>query len=425
VSREEVERLQAEGLPSLPRPLPEAPSVAAPSPGTQRRRNGVTLLAEPSQDAIDSADEVLRLANEIKAIELRRQREEALDWFRERAAREAEQLSAEQLRDQQERAKIEADRQHESWLKSWEAYALQRLQALAYDAAPEVRLDLHSTVRERLSSLHPMPAAEVVRKLVDAEVEKACQVWRARKETAGAVEYAMRRLPWDVQHNSDFVHLKLRALKAAAEAVDNIPGSDRRTKEELAVRAVQPITDQYEHIDRASRIVRGLASLLPGATAAELQEANRIVAEALAKSPLGTDKVGMEKIRNAVVTPVRDQVIQRQRQEEEKLLSEKQARAMEQEAARQKREALELRSAAERRVDCKLFRVDDCLRELERKNQIVFDSFPARLEIGQKLKSRIREILVQQIVQKPQLSEEIVRKRIDALTIKHVEDFTD
>jgi hypothetical protein len=203
----------------LPRPLPEAPLAAASRPGTQRRRDSVTLLAEPSQGAIDSADEVLRLANEIKAIELRRQREEALDWFRERAAREAEQLSAKQLRDQQERATIEADRQHETWLTSWETYALRCLQAIAYDAPPEVRLDLHNSVRKRLSSLQPAPASEVTQRLVDAEVEKASQTWRGRKETKGAIEYAMNRLPWDVRHNSNFSQLKESALKAAAEAV--------------------------------------------------------------------------------------------------------------------------------------------------------------------------------------------------------------
>src|SRR5580658_9261136 len=100
ISKEEIERLKREGLPAIPRPLPEAVHTRAVPPARSNRGEGA-LLAEPSKVVIDSAEEVVCLENEVKAIGLRREKEEGLDWFRDRQAREeaqeAESEEAERL----------------------------------------------------------------------------------------------------------------------------------------------------------------------------------------------------------------------------------------------------------------------------------------------------------------------------------------
>src|ERR1700689_4254091 len=59
ISRDEIERLKRDGLPSIPRPLPE-PDRARVAPAVRHNRGEVALLAEPSEAAIDSAEEVVR-----------------------------------------------------------------------------------------------------------------------------------------------------------------------------------------------------------------------------------------------------------------------------------------------------------------------------------------------------------------------------
>lgn len=89
IPRTEVERLKREGLPTVPRPFPNGENVTQERrPGGQRTR--AALLAEPSEEVIDSAEAVVRLENEVKSVGLRRQMEEQLDWFRAREDRQAQ-----------------------------------------------------------------------------------------------------------------------------------------------------------------------------------------------------------------------------------------------------------------------------------------------------------------------------------------------
>jgi hypothetical protein len=77
IPREVVEKLKRDGVPAMPRPLPnQGEMTVIPSPA---RRAHPALLAAPSDEVIESLEEVVCLENEVKALGLRRQREEQLD----------------------------------------------------------------------------------------------------------------------------------------------------------------------------------------------------------------------------------------------------------------------------------------------------------------------------------------------------------
>jgi excisionase family DNA binding protein len=151
ISKSVLDRLKAEGLPAIPRPLPGAGRRSSSSAGS----NGhPALYAEPSEKVVDAAEEVVVLANEVKALGLRKQKEEALDWFRDR---EAEERADQRQREMEERSLLAEERvrrAREEWLQSWESWGLGRL---PYDASPELRLKAHEAIRNRLAKLDPIP----------------------------------------------------------------------------------------------------------------------------------------------------------------------------------------------------------------------------------------------------------------------------
>src|SRR5712692_4574805 len=63
IDREEVQRLKRDGLPAVPRPMPEPDHALAGAAG-RLRRSSATLLAEPSEAVIQSGEQVVRLQNE-------------------------------------------------------------------------------------------------------------------------------------------------------------------------------------------------------------------------------------------------------------------------------------------------------------------------------------------------------------------------
>jgi hypothetical protein len=115
-------------------------------------RGNSPLLAPPSGDVIDSAEEVVRLENQVKSLGLRRQKEEQLDWFREREDREAERKVRQREAEQRRRAEIEAEQRRQDWKLHWTGYA----QGSIPSNAPEsVRLDVYRAVDETLENLEP------------------------------------------------------------------------------------------------------------------------------------------------------------------------------------------------------------------------------------------------------------------------------
>jgi hypothetical protein len=85
--------------------LPDAQHAA--STRLRTHHGHTALLAEPSEEVIGSAEEVVRLENEVKALGLLRRKEEASDWFREREELEAQRRAEQQ--DEKEQARAEQE----------------------------------------------------------------------------------------------------------------------------------------------------------------------------------------------------------------------------------------------------------------------------------------------------------------------------
>src|SRR5579872_5663782 len=93
IPREVVEALKRDGLPDLPRPMPQS--------------NSADRESRPAQvsAAVRSAkDEVEILRAEVEVTELRRQKEQSLDWQRDRDARAAERQNEERRVQKQQKA---------------------------------------------------------------------------------------------------------------------------------------------------------------------------------------------------------------------------------------------------------------------------------------------------------------------------------
>ena len=80
IPKSEIDRLRRDGVPDPPPATPVQPQAEPENvPAINPHRHPV-LLAEPSEQAINSADPVVQLENEVKAIGLKRIKEEHLDW---------------------------------------------------------------------------------------------------------------------------------------------------------------------------------------------------------------------------------------------------------------------------------------------------------------------------------------------------------
>jgi hypothetical protein len=69
-------------------------------------RTHSALLAAPSDDVVDSAEVVVCLENEVKSLGPRRQKEEQLDWFRERENRDVEREIQRREAEQMQQAQL-------------------------------------------------------------------------------------------------------------------------------------------------------------------------------------------------------------------------------------------------------------------------------------------------------------------------------
>ena len=145
------------------------------------------LLAEPSQTVIGSAEEVVCLENEVESLGLRRRKEEALDWFREREEREAQRLAEREEAEREHQAIAMRQRQRQVWEEKWLEYALKSIPG---DTPQSFRLDVHRAVEEVLQGLNSIPADSITCQLVVAAVDRALAPWRKSKQIAEVIREA-------------------------------------------------------------------------------------------------------------------------------------------------------------------------------------------------------------------------------------------
>jgi excisionase family DNA binding protein len=311
ISAAELARLKREGLPAIPRPLPEEGRLAPAGNGRPGRAR-LALLDEPSQDAIDSADAIVILENEVKALDLKRQKEEKLDYFRERARQQANE-EAEQLETERRRkAEVNAEHRREERENSWLAYAMN---SVPYDARNEVEEEIHEQVLAALEAVRPSEPGSVVQRVVDAAVARVLRPWKRRKEINRAVEDARNSLPWEMKGICTPTTWDIEARKAAARALEDVR-SDASYDEmrALAREAVKTVIAAFESQKAAQAdaemrqsVIQRMA--LPRELTEEGKEsAIKAITQAFAQVPQGTPRSKLERICDTLLAPVREAI---------------------------------------------------------------------------------------------------------------------
>jgi len=175
--------------------------------------------------------------------------------------------------------------------------------------------------------------------------------------------------------------------------------------EVAARRAVEQVASEFE-AHRAAEADKNLReqliewSWVPGA---DLEETRRAVREALAKLPPGTPRKKLEEARDAALAAFKAAVAQRE------------------DAERRRKEEKRKLAAVEFRLSFRLPRVSDYLRQLEQWSDIEFDSYTDRRQTAEKLEQKIRPILLRELVEKPEMSDKKIHRRIEKLVDAHLD----
>jgi hypothetical protein len=367
IPQSEMQRLRRDGVPDPPPATPsesqaEIATVSAANPPHRHP----ALLAEPSKDAIASADEVVRLENEVRAIGLKRSKEENLDWFRDRHRNQAEANAARVQRNLQ----AKGQRLRREWDNAWLEYALECVP----DDAPEgARLSVAGSVREVLAGFSPSDPEEVVEPLIRAAVERALRPWRRTKEIETAIQDARNQLPgwvksWSNELPTDW---ELRAIRAARDAIGQLRNDAMFQEMRAAATAAgREVARQCEDCERRRTIVESVFLRTPR----ELENARRAVKAALDSLTVGTSQREMEKARDIALAPFQ--------------------------AAE---EAARVQAQATSQADLYLLHVDSYLAKIGADPDSEWDlgNSSDRGQLAQELKTEIRPILIQAILEEP------------------------
>jgi len=182
--------------------VPSAPKVVDDDAETsiasnEKERAASTLLADPSQEMIAAAEEAEISARELSTAKnkleqnkVRREQAEIEDFFTDREKRLQEQ-EAEENRRYEEELEADARRRHkeaaaerrQAFFSEWLEYGIRQK---PWGAPNEVRLDIHAEILATLAKLATDEREFVVRRLVDAAVERGLKTWKAgRSPTRG------------------------------------------------------------------------------------------------------------------------------------------------------------------------------------------------------------------------------------------------
>lgn len=338
IPKPELERLQRDGLPEVPRPLPSQNPRSAANP----RYGSAALLATPSDAVVTAAESVAITEARLQQRKLEWELLTTEDQFSQREQVEADQEAERAYLETARLTRDQANQERVTWFRRWQKYSLD---AMPYGADPQDELDLDLAVRGRLATLTPIPDEGVTRTLIDAEVQKVLRLRQQRTETQEAIDRAIRSLPYDVLYQSAYTGSKLLAVELATQALAKMPTADRRAKEAAAVHAVQPILAEYQHYQECRAVVSELGRHLPDATTAEQQLAREALTLSLAALPVGASRRVMEQVRDKVLAPTQGVIAERQAQGQ----GEQQRRQAEVQAAEGRKWAMVL--ASQERAD--------------------------------------------------------------------------
>lgn len=382
VPASEVERLKRDGLPPIPRPLPTEGGPPARN-GTAGRHGHPGHLAESPDEVAFAADQVAITRSMLEKRKIDRELEETEDFFRER---ERQQAAAEEAERQRNEAK-QAEQERRRWVQRWTRYALT---SLPYDARREVEMEVNTAVQETLSVLQPGQRDTITRRLLDAAVHRALGPWTRKQEVERALKASMDKLPWDIRSSSEYAHLKQHAWDAAVAAVRRGRGDASYSEmEAAAAQAVQPMIREYEHQKACQRVVGRI--YIADATREELEAAKDAVLQALEALPIGASPKQLEKAEETALAPYKAAVAGRK------------------ESARMESEKQTLRRAAEWKAD---FQLDHIARYLEQEYEFDGGYSELRRE-ADRLRPLIREALIDELLENPDMSTDEIRKSIE------------
>jgi hypothetical protein len=207
-----------------------------------------------------------------------------------------------------QRDKEAATERRKQFISTWTEYALRQK---PYDAPTEVGLDIHEQVLATLAKVDTTERDYVVRRLVDAAVQRALAAWKEEKAKCVAIKESLSQLPYSMRWSDPW---KRRAARAASEALTDVrPGVGRDEMDTLAQTALQPLVLEFEHSEKVENAIKSVS--ISGATYEELGEARELVRESLAALPIGSSDHQVMQAKNRAVQPVVDRVAGRLAQE--------------------------------------------------------------------------------------------------------------
>lgn len=300
IRRDELERLKRDGLPPIPRPLPD-PECPRPVSRTLRpSHDEVNFSPEPSEAVINAAETVACLEHEVKAVELQKQKGEGLDWFRERETRAAAEKSdrdeVERLRRSQEEAVLERER----WSAKWAECGLRSVPA---DVPRAYLLEVHRRIEETLQRLNVTQPDSITRDLIHAAVEGALEPWNKQRRITNIIKetYEAYYIPAAMRFDSSW---KARMNTAAADAITGLRENASADEMRIAARnAITPLVRECESVRARAAMVESL--WIPSANRGEQAQGKEAVATALAKLPISASKPDLEEAQTTALEPVR------------------------------------------------------------------------------------------------------------------------
>jgi len=367
------------------------PGAAAARP--PRAASGPELPSFASPETVATYDETVRLKAEIEALRLKQQREEALDWFRQREREE--QARREELERQRRLQEEEAERQrrHQLWFDRWQKHALD---CIPFGARRQVESDVYTVVAEVLRQRTPEQDEMITRQLVEAAARGVVKRWERERQVERLLTDARDWwLPLEARgRGGELSQWQVAAVKAAGEAIAALPADTPLDVMEAAARqAVARVAEQFLDQDQRAEVIRSCAFLR------KLREPERQVVEArlrqaLAQLPPGTPRALLEQARDEALKPMREAV-------------EKQL-----EAERREQEEAERRRRAEFRASLALSHLGFYL---QHHKHFRYDGLRNLWRTTDELAKTLRPKLVGIILREPDISDEKLRRHVERL----------
>jgi hypothetical protein len=269
------------------------------------------LLAEPSDETVQAADAVVRLRSEVEGLRLKKERELALDFFRDRAQAEAERQQADAEEEAARIAEQEERERRQNMQDRWLRYALA---SVPWEAQGHVEVQVHNKVKAALANVDADESDAVVERVVLAVVAAVMLPFNRRKEISEVIEDAVDSLP---NGAGIWTERAREAARAAAERAG--PEASISTVRSVVTDAVSTILADYHAAkavqadaeDRERMIQWASLELARAYTKEGVELAVKAVKDAWAKLPVGTARTKLEEVRDAALLPWRQAVAER------------------------------------------------------------------------------------------------------------------